>query len=209
MKKLIILIFLLSVTSVKSQWDISAGMGINQVNASSFREYINVIRNGDLNDFFTAADFFGTVNYSVSEDYQVGIEIGYSIYSYNTDFITGKYDISLGVLRPSVLLLYVITGEGYKLKLGGGVGIRLFNVNEKIPPIDQDFSTLGFGVLLKAEGYTKLSDNLYAVIGFDTRLDFTGDLENDDLTLYNSVDRENVTVGSFSVGIKLGVSYYF
>lgn len=209
MKNMICVFILAALSVIKAQWDVSAGMGINQVYSSSFKEYVNIMRNGELDDFYTAADFIGTINYSFNDKYQLGLEIDYSLYSYNSEVVIGNYEISYGIIKPSLVFNYLLKGEGYMLKFGGGAGIRLIEVNEKISPLDITYSAKGFGVLLKAEGHTKLSEDFYALIGVDTRLDFSGDLKDGDKPLYNSVDKENVSLGAFSVGLKLGVSYVF
>ena len=70
------------------------------------------------------------------------------------------------------------------------------------------YSSTGFGGLLRVEANTSLAENLYANIGGDLRYDVNGEPENDHgNNLVNNVEGETVNFNSFSVGIKLGISY--
>ena len=63
---------------------------------------------------------------------------------------------------------------------------------------DVDYSSTGFGVVLRAEGNTVLSENLYANIGLDIRYDANGEPSDSDgnkITNFN----ENVNFNSLSI----------
>ncbi|NMB81979.1 MAG: hypothetical protein GYA14_09190, partial [Ignavibacteria bacterium] len=109
--------------------------------------------------------------------------------------------------RPSLLGYYVIAGQGYKFKFGGGLGLRLASLNEEIIT-KTNYKANGFGLLVKAEANTLLSDNLYVLMGLDLRYDVTGDLESGSgKKITNLVNNENVNLNSISVGIKIGINY--
>ena len=75
---------------------------------------------------------------------------------------------------------------------------------------EASFSSIGFGSLLRVEGNTALAENVYANIGFDLRYDINGEPDNSSGgKLVNNVKGENVNFNSFSLGIKLGISYLF
>ncbi|GJQ63907.1 MAG: hypothetical protein SCALA702_29600 [Melioribacteraceae bacterium] len=215
MKK-IILILMFSSLSLYSQIDVTAGMGVSFVNQPSFTDYINYyFAPGDdqLPSFGSTVEFFGEIGYDINKKYQVGVEYAHQIYSYNvTSYKAGFYDVSYTQLKPTVMAYYLIPGPGYKLKLGGGVGPRFVNMEEQKANsvTKQEFSATGFGIVLKAMGHTLLGDNLYATIGADLRYDMPGELSDDNDTTINNISlNENVNVNSISIGVKLGVSYFF
>ncbi len=202
MKKIILLLFIpLMINS--AQPDLSAGMGISFVTAPDFRDYINYNfgQGNELSTFNSVVEFFAEAAFPVSPDLDLGVEYALNIFSYNTPlFGTGIYEISYNQHMPSALLYYVIKGEGYKLKFGGGGGFRYISLNEKIIK-SASYSATGFGLLLRAQGLTLLSKNLFAYIGGDVRLDFPSEIERD--------NTDNIKLNSLAFGVKLGVSYLF
>lgn len=192
--------------------DISVGMGVGFANVSSLKNYINAKYTGSdkMGTFITSANFWGKYVFEISNNYEIGVELGYSIYSYSMDVFTQKYEISYSAINPSALIFYKYQQEAYKIRAGAGLGLRIFSLNEKFSSIiDDDYDVIGAGFLFRAEGLTLLSDNLFALIGVDAGYDFSGKLENDGKTLHNSYDNEDVNMSTFYVGIKLGVAYFF
>lgn len=215
MKKLFVFVlFCFSAISSYAQWDFSAAMGLDFKSASSYRDYINNINYNygsggkEISSFSSAVNFSGEVGYQLSKTFQLGLEYSILIDSYNSSVGNGGvYEISYYINRPSLLGYYVLKGEGYKFKFGGGIGIRLASLTEKIIS-SIDYNASGFGVLLKAEGNTLLSDNLYALIGVDLRYDMTGELSNaNNQKIVNKGINENLNLNSIGVGIKIGIAY--
>jgi len=211
MKKKIAVILILLSANIYSQIDISAGMGVSFVNQPSFTDYINYYyAPGDdqLPSFGSTVEFFGEVSFDVSDKYQLGLEYAHQIYSYSVNsYKAGFYEASYVHYKPSIMAYYVIPGVGYKLKLGGGIGPRFVSMEEQKAnnPAKEEFSATGFGIV----GHTLLSDNLYATIAGDIRYDMPGDLKDGDLKINNISLGESVNVNSLSVGLKLGISYFF
>ena len=104
---------------------------------------------------------------------------------------------------------YVIPGQGYKIKIGGGLGPRFSSLEEKYPSYSETYTSTGFGILAKADGSTTLGGNLYAYIGGDLRLDINGSLKRNGENFKNKINNENVNLNSISAGLKLGVVYLF
>ena len=203
MKKYIIIISFSLNLIISAQYDLSAGMGLNFFSSPDLRDYINsnFSSNEEVASFNTSADFFGEIDYNFNESFQVGIEYTYNIYSYNSNFTSGRYEFKLNQHKPSAVAYYVNKGEGYKFKLGGGIGLRIAQVEEELYGLTEDYSTTGFGFLLKAQGDTRLGGNFYALIAGEVRYDLPGEIE----TLSNA----SFNVNSFSIALKLGTVYYF
>jgi hypothetical protein len=111
----------------------------------------------------------------------------------------------------SVLGYYVLGGNGFNFKFGSGIGPRIVNVEESLPGLGttKEYSTTGVGIILRCEGNTLLGGNFYANLGADLRYDLNGEPDNDGEKLNNSVYGENVNFDTFSLGVKLGISYLF
>lgn len=204
MKKYFITILLIY-SSAYSQYDINAGMGLYFFSSPNLIDYINAnfVTTEELQSFNTSADFFGEFGYNFDDRYQLSVEYTYNLFSFNSSGIGGIYDLKLIQHKPSILAYYLVTGAGYKFKFGGGVGIRFVSAEEKIPGPTQviDYSTSGFGLLLKTQGDTKLGGNFYALISGELRYEVLGEL---DFTNGNTIN-----LNSFGAALKLGLAYYF
>lgn len=143
----------------------------------------------------------------IGETSQLELELGYLLNSYNESSVGGNYDLTYSLLMPSLLYNYVIDGKGYNFKFGGGAGLRLLSITEKLPadPNDYNYSSFGFGFILRGVGNTALSQDVFAHIGADVRYDVIGKPE--ETTDTNSIG--NVNFSSLSFGIRLGISYQF
>jgi len=151
--------------------------------------------------FNTSADFFIELGYNLSNDYQISAEYTYNIFSYNSNFTSGRYDLQLVQYKPSILAYYVVGGHGYKFKLGGGIGARIAQVDEELYGTIEEYSTTGLGILLKVQGDTKLGGNFYALISGEVRYDLPGEIK--------TLTGGTFNINSFGVALKLGTVYYF
>ncbi|PJA95408.1 MAG: hypothetical protein CO129_11905 [Ignavibacteriales bacterium CG_4_9_14_3_um_filter_34_10] len=194
-----------------AQVDLTAGMGISFVNNSSLQDYINSSfpSADELGTFNSALDLYAEADYSINEKYQIGIEYDYSLYSYTTSYGgLGQYEMNIIHHKPSVLGYYVVSGYGYKFKFGGGVGLRLIDLDEKIGLI-KNYSSTGWGLVLKAQGYTALSQSVFANIGVTARYDLAGEPESKGRKIINNSLNQPMNINSLSFGVNLGISYFF
>jgi len=206
------IVFILSSFST-AQVELSASMGINFINSPSLYDYVNQnfpVPGETLEGFNASVVFSGEAGYNFSKSYQPAIDIGYLINSYTTTLSDGRqYEMSYGNLMFSIINYYVITGEGYNFKFGGGGGLRFLNADQTISGITQTFSSVGYGLLLRAEGNTLLGGNIYAKIGAQASYDINGEPKNNGTPLFNNAANEKVNFNSLSIGLSLGVSYIF
>jgi len=203
LKKCFFIISFLIFSNTFAQLDLSAGMGLAFFNSDDLEFYLNSLpfaeATNKLNTFNSSADFFLEFGYEVGEKYQLGVEYNFNIYSFNTS--SGYYDLSINRHKPSLIGYYIIKGVGYKVKFGVGTGIRLLQTDEKLLGETNTYSTSGIGFVLKVQGDTKLSGNLYALIAGELRYDLPGEIK----TLVG----ETIGFNSIGVGLKLGTVYYF
>jgi hypothetical protein len=213
-KVLLFILFVFFTNIIFAQSEFKATMGIDLISLPSVQDYINqhyAPLDDQLGTFNTAAIFSAEFGYFFQEKFEMSIEVPYQIYSYNTNVAgAGQYDLYYDELLPSVMAYYVISGVGYNFKFGGGIGPRFTFVTEekKWQGTKDDYSSIGFGGLLRIEANTALSEYFFANIGGDLRYDLNGVPENENgNTLYNNVENEKVNFNSFSLGLKLGFSY--
>jgi len=207
MKRSILVLMVLFSVAVKGQFEISAGMGLNFINSPAFTDYVNTnfAMQGDrLADMSSAIEFYGELDYNLSENYAIGLDYSNLIFSYNVLSYVGNYDISYTHFKPSAIAYYQLPGDGYKFMFGLGIGPRFVSLEEKLPNISSatNYNASGLGFLLRAAGNTLLSGDMFANIAVDFRYDGTGDTK-----IYNSVLKQNVNLTGFSVAVKLGISY--
>jgi len=214
MKKTALLFLLMIVPNFSlAQIELKGTMGINFLSFPSVQDYINenfAPSNTQLSTFNSAVIFTGEVGKFLSQSFELGIEIPYQIYSYTENVGPGQYELAYNSILPSVMAYYVLLGNGYNVKFGGGAGVRFINVTEskKWQGTEDTFSSVGYGGLIRAEANTALAENVYANIGVDLRYDINGEPENSNgNTLVNNVKGENVNFDTFSLGVKLGISY--
>ncbi|MDP3446278.1 MAG: hypothetical protein Q8T08_25755 [Ignavibacteria bacterium] len=207
-KNKLIIILLIPFIQIYSQWDISASMGLDFRNSPSYRDYVNsTFQSEAASSFKSAISFSGEIDYSFSNNFQVGIELNNVIDSQTSPSGSGGlYEISFTHFKPSILSYYVIPGEGYQFKFGGGLGYRSVSFSERFFS-QADYSANGLGVVLKAIGNTALSKDFFALIGIDIRYDFPGELSNNGNKILNPVTNEFVNMNSISVAINLGVTF--
>jgi hypothetical protein len=213
MKKLLLaVIILFSVNYALAQTELKATMGINFISIPSVQDYINQSypSNVKVGTFSSAVIFTGEVGQFLSSNFELGLELPYQIYSYNNNVGLGQYDLTYNSILPSVMAYYAFVGNGYNFKFGGGAGPRFISVKEskKWMGSEVDFSSTGFGVVLRAEGNTILGENFYANIGLDIRYDVNGEPSDSDGNKIINFN-ENVNFNSFAFGVKLGISYLF
>ena len=72
-----------------------------------------------------------------------------------------------------------------------------------------NYSSVGFGILLRAVGNTALGSNVYANITGDIRYDLNGTPKNNGNPIRNETLDNNVNLNSLSVGLSLGITYIF
>lgn len=205
-----LIIFLFVANNLSAQWQLSFSMGLDFKSSTAFRDYINTsfaFGSNRIPSFKSAISFSGEADYKLSETFALGLEENLQIDSYNATYSTGGvYEVSYTMNRPSLLAYYIVSGESYQLKFGGGVGPRFVSLSEKINT-SSDYSASGYGLVLKAEGNTQLSKNFYALIGTNLRYDVSGDISNNQNTIVNRSTGEKLNLNSISFGIYLGVTF--
>ncbi|MCW8804123.1 MAG: hypothetical protein OQK57_06970, partial [Ignavibacteriaceae bacterium] len=157
MKKTTILFLLIILSDFSlAQIELKGTMGINFISIPSVQDYINenyATSGGELGTFNSAVIFSGEVGTFINKSFELSIEVPYQIYSYTENVGLGQYELSYNSFLPSLMAYYVLTGNGYNFKFGGGVGARFISVgeNKKWQGTEESFNNIGFGGLLRVE----------------------------------------------------------
>jgi hypothetical protein len=211
MKRLIFTILLLAAfTKINAQVDVNLSLGLDARSSPSFKDYVNyVLASNQVTSFKTTASFSGSADFFVNKNFALGIEYNLQTDSYNAasdNGIGGAYEISYNFHRPSVLAYYVIPGDGYQFKLGGGIGYRYVSFKQQFMDT-QNFTAKGFGLLGRAVGNTILANGFYALIGIDLRYDFPGELSNSTGAVTNPATQSKMNLNMLCIGIFLGLTF--
>lgn len=205
------LLFIISNTSF-SQTEVRASMGIDFISSPSLTDYLNqTYANGQLNTFNSAIIFSLEADRFLKENYQIGFELSYLLNSFNYNQDINTYNLSYDIIMPAILNYYVIQGQGYEFKFGGGIGVPFVVADEKTIGIDYStkYKSVGLGLILRVDGNTILSNNIYVNIGGDLKYELNGKPKNGNMYMVNRVTGENVNFNFFSAGIHIGLTYRF
>ena len=193
-----------------------AGMSVNAVAASDIVDYINSVSTyaQRVDDFASAVDFFGGVEFPVGKGWGMKLEHTYLVKSYNFPGNTGgTYDFFYSVQVPSVLVQKVISGDGYFVKFGAGGGYHFGSAEQTISTygISSDYTAEGIGLKAEMTGQTAFDENFFGYISGHLGWEFLGELKEaateQNLSQPTNVS-EPVKLNYFFAGIRFGVIYY-
>ncbi len=209
--KPLLLFFVLS-TTLFAQWEGRVSMGLNMTSSANLRDYVNenFASPGDyMSEINSMIEFSGEAGYLVGDNLQLALEGAYAFNSFTNITLNGKYELNYKFISPSAIAYYMVKGNGYSFKLGGGIGPRFLVVNEIKPFIvtGLDYTSTGFGVVIKGSGSTALSKSVFAYIGADARYDAGGTPKNNGTGIKHR--GRDLSVNSLSFGLKLGISFTF
>jgi hypothetical protein len=197
-------------TKQRSNITVAAGMGVSYINPFDLVDYMNQFTSQKVPDFSSAVEFFIAPETCLSEDFNVKLEYAYLLKTQNIVGSFGSYSFDYSFHMPTVLLVYVIDGEGFYVKIGGGLGYH-FGAMTSLTPSSADenrYTSTGLGLKLELMGNTAFGESLYGLIGADLRLDFVGRLK-DAAGRNPMIGDRPVKLNFASAGIKFGLAYYF
>jgi len=195
---------------------LSGGMGISAYSATATSDYISAVLQlpepERLGDFTSAIEFFATPEVQLSEDWSLALEYSYLIKSYrlSSTAAPGASEFSTSIHMPTLLLHYLVPGEGYWLKLGGGAGYYVSSFSQMLFGSGQmqSFRASAPGLKFEAVGNTMFDESFYGYIGLDARWGFDDSYSDSDGSS-PSFGQTAPSLGFFSLGLKLGVTILF
>ena len=189
---------------------IGGGMGVSYVNPGDLAEYVSALTRTRVSDFTAAVEFFGTVGVPVSERWVLAIEYAYLLGGFSGPGTAGG-DFTFSVHMPTLIARYtLVEEERYNVRVGAGAGYHVGAFSVRYVTIDDTFSAGGPGFKIDCEANTALGDDLFARLGVDARWDWIGELKTaGGQALPAPVGGAVPTLQFFSVGAKLGATWYF
>ncbi|MGA7159732.1 MAG: hypothetical protein WBZ48_01940 [Bacteroidota bacterium] len=189
------------------------GMGVSLATAPGLVNYLNTLADPSqqISGFGTNIEFFGGTEFPLSIDWGGALEYSYFFKSYTipTSF-AGTYSIFYNINMPTAMVHYVMSGKGYFLKFGGGIGYHTASLEQKWSyyGTDSTYSTHGIGLKAQAVGETAFDDHLYGYISGNMRWELLGELKNNNGTVLQNQGKI-ASLSMFVVGLSFGVIYYF
>ena len=196
-------------------FDVTAGLGINAHFAHTVANYINVLAqprpDQRVDIIVSAPEFFASSDLQFADEWSAGIEYSLFVKSYSIEDRSGyaRSEFSYQVHMPTILVHRLMFGEGYRVKVGGGMGYHFCSFRQQFQPYgnDETLKSAGPSIKLEVVGNTKFDDTFYGSIGVDLRWDFLGTLEPRDPSLTVNRAGELPSMNFFNAGIKFGVTF--
>ncbi len=194
-------------------FSIYGGMGISFSAAPGLVNYLNTLADPtqQVSTFGSDVEFFGGAEFPLSVDWGGALEYSYLFKSYTLPTsVAGTYTIFYNINMPTAMVHYVMSGKGYFLKFGGGIGYHTASLEQKWSyyGTDETYSTHGIGLKAQAVGQTAFDDHLYAYIGGNMRWELLGRLKSNDGTVLQNQGKV-ASLSMFVVGLGFGMTYYF
>jgi hypothetical protein len=202
-------------SQLSSRVSLSGGMGVEYISAPRVVDYINALvaayTTERVPEFKSAVQFFGAFSYPLVSGWVLKAEYVYLLGSYNPviPFLSSEFTLTMNM--PSIILQYVLWDEGlYNVKVGGGLGFHFASLTTTFLTLDDHLSAKGLGTVIELEANTAFGDHVFAYLGSDLRWEFIGKFKNPSGFQVSQPGVVPVPTGnSFSIGARLGFSYYF
>lgn len=197
-------------------FSLTAGMGVNAHSAPSVSDYVNLAAQpgwGErFEEFSSSMEFFIVPEIRILEDWSLGFEYSVMTKSHRVTQSAGIGDseFSYTIQLPSVLASYVVSGNGYLLKFGGGVGYAAGDFSQRLFGSAQssDFQSKGLTAKVGVAGNTKFDEHFYGSIGADLRW-IAGGVFKSRSGAETRVGGTRATMSFFNIGLKFGVMIGF
>ena len=193
-----------------SSWmAVSGGMGISAVSAPSVVDYVNTASQAvsaeRVSEFSSTTEFFVAPEIRVAEQWAIGLDYSYRIKSIVVNGAGSQSQFEISSHQVGFVIHYLIEGESYLVRLGGGGGPVLGSFSQALfgNPVFSDFSARGWSIKIEAIGDTKFDDHFYGTIGVDMRWVFGQRYHNGSREV--RVGTISAGLASFALGLKLGI----
>ena len=184
---------------------ITGGLGVSAHLNQSIANYINALTypspDQKVSDVSSASEFFVVPEIQVDDEWSVGLEYSYLLKSYSVE--TGfPWDFTYSAHLTTLFAHYLVPGDGYWLKFGGGIGYAFGNLREQFIQTGAEESSRASGPALKIEGIgnTKFDEHFWGSIGLDLRWVFAGKFKGG---VQSSAPAPKLNF--FSAGVKFGI----
>jgi hypothetical protein len=163
-----------------------------------------------LDDYHAAVDFSGAFVLPVSERFSLRFEYAYLLNTVNTSGPLGPGEFTTTVHMPSVIVEYAIVDAGmYNLSAGIGGGYHPGRLAIDYATVKDTYTANGPGFVVMLVGNSAIGEDLFIHLAGTMRLGMLGDLRNaNGQSPGKGSDGSPATLNTFSVGARIGLSYY-
>ncbi|MGB9695713.1 MAG: hypothetical protein ACP5P3_05720 [Ignavibacteria bacterium] len=195
----------------------SFGMGANYGDNKSLREFIeyeipnyNLLPPSDrLSNFGSGIEFFVMLERQFTRRFSLRGEYTYFIKSVNLPQFP-NYDYTYNNHIPMIGINYIIPLEYVYFKITGGVGYCLTSFTMTEYGLKRDYHSTGINSKVEGVINIQISNSFAGYLGLYATESFLGNLkDNDGNFLKSNVTFNNVNLSSFTVGLRLGIEFYF
>jgi hypothetical protein len=190
----------------------SAGLGVNYL---SQRDVIDMVNGGyspskRLDDYHAAVDFSGAFVLPVSERFALRFEYAYLLNTVNTAGPLGPGEFTTTVHMPSVIVEYsIVDAPMYNLSAGIGGGYHPGRLAIDYGTIKDTYTANGPGLVVILVGNSAIGEDLFIHLAGTMRLGMLGELRNaNGQSPGKGSSGSPATLGTFSIGARIGLSYY-
>ena len=190
----------------------SAGLGVNYL---SQRDVVDMVNGGyspskRLDNYHAAVDFSGAFVLPLGARLALRFEYAYVLNTVNTAGPLGPGEFTTTVHMPSVIVEYSIVDGGlYNLSAGIGGGYHPGRLSIDYGPIKDTYTANGPGFVVMLVGNSAIGEDLFIHLAGTMRLGMLGELRNaNGQSPGKGSDGSPATLGTFSVGARIGLSYY-
>ena len=198
-------------TKFKRVVNLSFGMGISMSTTPSFNDYlINSVPNlnrDSVKNFSVGFEFFGGLEMELSRRFSVKLDYSYFFKS-KTYYSIYTYNINYNIHQPVLMGYYIISGAGYKFKLGGGVGYSFAFMTHNIEGGGAvDYHSGGPSIKGEVLFDMRLSGRLSSYIsGFVSRNSLSKLKDANGNFLKDPITGNNVNLNGLAFGLRLGLN---
>jgi hypothetical protein len=199
----------------KNRFSFSLGMGISMSTAPSLVDYIRndipLINKDSVKSFGVSFEFFGAVEYDVSKSFSLKLDYSYFTKSLSYSYSYFTYNYFYSIHQPYLMGFYVLRKPAYAFKFGAGLGYHFAQLTRDIGA--------GSNLVYNASGAAYRGEVVFSA-DLSKRLGsyFSGFImgssigslkdKNSNEVLKNRQTGEDVNMGGFGIGARLGLTIY-
>jgi hypothetical protein len=190
---------------------VTIGVGADAHGAPSYIDQVNEqVQPSEfqrLGKVLTAIDLSVMPEYAFAPHWSAAIEYALLFNSHEATGANGTLEYNYTVHMPTALVHYVVQGDGFWWKAGGGLGYHLASLSQKFRGIDMSFDGTAHGPALKLDAMagTSMAPSVYGTAAVEFRAAFLGSLRDGNGTPLR-VSGHDVNLQFYSFGLKLGLT---
>lgn len=197
----------------KGKFLFSLGMGIEYSSTPSYTEYLRnelaLSSRDSIKTFSTGIEFFGSFEYGFTNTISGKIDYSYYLRSNNYTISYYVFDYTIKSHQPYAMVFYNSINKNFSFKIGAGAGYHFQVLENNISSINTlTYTSSGpalKGEVIFAPKFSPMLETYISGFFFGTT---TTPLKDGNGNVLKSTTGEEVKLGSFGVGARLGLSFY-